>query len=77
MPVCQHRSSHGACPEAVAGALGGTIEATLGQWREWAEQQRDFFVCGNPGITPGECEAVALRFSALNGKFSDEVRLER
>ncbi len=66
----------GAHPEAVASALGDSIEATFGQWREWAVRQRDFIIHGNPGITPGEHETVALRFSALNDKSSDEVQLE-
>jgi len=52
----------GTRPEAVAGALGDTVEATFDRWREWAQRQRDFISNGKPGITPREYEAVACRF---------------
>ena len=38
----------GARPEAVAGALGDTVEVAFCRWREWALVQRDFIVGGNP-----------------------------
>jgi hypothetical protein len=54
----------GARPEAVAGALGDTVEVTFARWREWALCQRDFIIGGKPGITTEEYEEVALVFSA-------------
>jgi hypothetical protein len=55
----------GACPEAVAGALGGTVQATFDGWREWALVQRDFVVGGKPGISPEDYGTVAGRFAVL------------
>ena len=46
----------GARPEAVAGALGDTVEVAFARWREWALNQRDFIVGGKPGITAEEYE---------------------
>jgi hypothetical protein len=53
----------GARPEAVAGALGDTVQATFERWAGWAVQQRDFIAGGKPGITAEEYETVASRFS--------------
>ena len=55
----------GARPEAVAGALGDTVEVAFCRWREWALVQRDFIVGGKPGITAEEFDAVAGRFATL------------
>lgn len=56
--------------EAVAGALGETIEAAFGQWRTWALWQRDFIVNGKPGIATDEFEAVLLGFSTVSDEPS-------
>jgi hypothetical protein len=48
----------GASPEAVAGALGDTLEVAFDGRDEWAIRQRDFIVAGKPGITAEEYEAV-------------------
>lgn len=53
----------GARPEAVAGALGDTVEVTFCRWHHWARVQRDFIVGGKPGITAEEYDAVAGRFA--------------
>ena len=53
----------GARPEAVAGALGDTVEATFDCWHEWAARQRDFIVGGEPGITIEEFRNVAQKFT--------------
>jgi hypothetical protein len=55
----------GARPEAVAGALGGTVEMTFGLWHAWAVVQRDFLVRGKPGISAQEYDAVADRFATI------------
>jgi hypothetical protein len=55
----------GARPEAVAGALGDTVEVAFGRWHEWAVRQRDFIIGGKPGITAEEYEAVARQFAFL------------
>ncbi len=67
----------GARPEAVAGALGESIEVALEWWQEWALRQRDFIIGGKPGITvdkPGitveEYETVARRFAVAGFKSS-------
>jgi hypothetical protein len=40
----------GARLEAVAGALGDSIQVVHGRWRGWALRQREFTVAGTPGI---------------------------
>jgi hypothetical protein len=62
----------GACPESVAGAFGGTVQATFNRWYGWALRQRDFIVGDQPGIT--EFETVERRFSAI-GSASVRVAL--
>ena len=63
-PVAIHSAIlAGARPEAVAGALGETVEMTFGLWHAWAAVQRDFLVHGKPGITAEEYDAVAGRFA--------------
>ena len=61
------RSDDG-CGEAVAGALGNSIDEAYRRWHEWAPVQRDFICNGKPGIIEGEYEAVARRFGALGIK---------
>jgi hypothetical protein len=55
----------GARPEAVAGALGNSLEVAFERWREWAVRQRDFIVDSEPGITADEYDTVTLRFAAV------------
>jgi hypothetical protein len=55
----------GARPEAVAGALGDSVEVAFERWHEWAVVQRDNIVGSRPGITAEEYETVARRFAAL------------
>ena len=54
----------GAKPEAVAAALGNSVQAAFERWHEWASRQRDFIVNGKPGVTEDDYEAVAQRFAA-------------
>ena len=55
----------GAKPEAVAGALGTSVDEAYQRWHEWASCQRDFIINGKPGVTEDEYEAVAGRFAVL------------
>ena len=65
-PVAIHGAMlAGARPEAVAGALGNSLQVAFERWHEWASRQRDFIVNGKPGITDDEYEAVARRFADL------------
>jgi hypothetical protein len=58
----------GARMEAIAGALGSSLQVAFDRWHEWALRQRDFIVGGKPGITEDEYEAVARRFAAAGIK---------
>jgi hypothetical protein len=58
----------GAKPEAVVGALGNSLNEAYQRWQEWASQQRDFIIAGEPGITEEEYETVAQRFAAIGIK---------
>lgn len=60
----------GARPEAVAGALGESVETTHARWHEWALEQRDFVVGGKQGITTEDYDTVAARFRSLAIKFA-------
>ena len=64
----------GASAEAVAGALGDTVEAAFIRWHEWALRRRDFIVAGKLGITSEEYDSVAARFAAsgIGRRFDDE-----
>jgi hypothetical protein len=53
----------GARPEAVAGALGDSVEVAFERWREWAVVQRDNVIGSKPGITVADYETVARRFA--------------
>jgi hypothetical protein len=55
----------GARPDAVAGALGDSVDAAYQRWHEWATRQRDFIVGSKQGITAAEYETVAWRFGAV------------
>jgi hypothetical protein len=69
LPIAIHGAMRaGAKPEAVAGALGDSIDEAYRRWHEWASSQRDFICYGKPGITEGEYEAVARRFGEIGIK---------
>jgi hypothetical protein len=55
----------GARMEAIAGALGNSLQVAFDRWHEWATRQRDFIVDGKPGIMEDEYEAVLRRFAAV------------
>lgn len=57
-------------PEAVAGALGDSLDVAYQRWHEWATRQRDFVVGGKLGITQDEYNAVAERFAAVGAELS-------
>jgi hypothetical protein len=58
----------GARMEAIAGAMGNSLQVAFDRWHEWALGQRDFIVGGKPGITEDEYEAAARRFAAAGVK---------
>jgi hypothetical protein len=63
-PIAIHSAMlAGARPEAVAGALGDTVEATFDLWHEWAQHQRDFIIGKEPGITADEYDTVSRGFA--------------
>jgi hypothetical protein len=55
----------GAKPQAVAGALGNSLQVAFDRWHGWAVKQRDFIIGGEPGITEDEYVTVARGFAAL------------
>jgi hypothetical protein len=55
----------GARMEAIAGALGNSLQVAFDLWHEWALHQREFLTDGKLGITEEEYEAVARRFATL------------
>lgn len=54
----------GARSEAVAGAMGESLEVVYERWYEWAVVQRDLIIASKSGITAEEFETVAYRFAA-------------
>lgn len=54
----------GAKPEAVAGALGSSLDVVFERWHQWASKLREFVSDGKLGITEDEYETVARRFAA-------------
>jgi hypothetical protein len=65
-PIAIHSAMlAGARPEAVAGALGNSLQVAFDRWHEWAISQRDLIVGGKPGITAEEYDTVARRFAAV------------
>jgi hypothetical protein len=68
-PVAIHSAMlAGARPEAVAGALGNSLQVAFDRWHQWAINQRDLIVGGKPGITAEEYDTVARRFAAVGVK---------
>ena len=55
----------GAKPEAVAGALGNSLQVAFDRWHDWASRQRDFIINGKPGVTEDEYQVVERRFAAV------------
>ena len=55
----------GARPEAVAGALGSSLQVAFERWHEWALRQRNFVANGKLAMSEAEYEEVATRFAAL------------
>jgi hypothetical protein len=58
----------GARMEAIAGALGNSLQVTFDLWHEWASHQREFLTDGKLGISDEEYEAVARRFAVVGIK---------
>jgi hypothetical protein len=58
----------GARMEAIAGALGNSLQVAFDRWHEWASHQREFLTDGKLGINEEEYEAVAQRFAAVGVK---------
>jgi hypothetical protein len=70
-PIAIHSAMlAGARPEAVAGALGDSVDVAYQRWNEWAIRQRDFIVGGKLGITQDEYNAVAEHFAAVGAELS-------
>jgi hypothetical protein len=55
----------GARMEAIAGALGSSLQEAYDRWHEWAARQRDFIISDKPGITKDEYDEVARRFAEI------------
>jgi len=53
----------GAGLEAVAAALGGSVDEAFRLWHSWAAQQREAVICGRPGVTAEEFETVSHAFA--------------
>jgi hypothetical protein len=65
-PIAIHSAMlAGAKPEAVAGALGNSLQVAFERWHEWAVRQRDLIIGSKPGITSEEYDIVARRFAAV------------
>ena len=56
----------GARPEAVAGALGNTVEVAFDRWHDWAIRHRDFIIGGKPAMTGEEFDLVASKFANMD-----------
>jgi hypothetical protein len=70
-PIAIHSAMlAGARPEAVAGALGDSVDVAYQRWNEWAIRQRDFIVGGKLGITQDEYNTVAEHFAAVGAELS-------
>ena len=63
-PIQLHRAVLvGAELEAVAAALGGSVDEAFRLWHPWAVQQRASVICDKPGATAEEFETVARAFA--------------
>jgi hypothetical protein len=72
LPIAIHGAMlAGAKPEAVAGALGGSLQATFDSWHKWAAHQREFITSGKLGISDEQYEAVAHRFATRGIRLVD------
>jgi hypothetical protein len=73
-PIAIHSAMlAGARPEAIAGALGNSLQVAFDRWHEWALRKRDFVVAGKPGITADEYDTVARRFAALGIEIPEQA----
>jgi hypothetical protein len=71
LPIAIHSAMLAdARPEAVAGALGDSLDVAYQRWHEWAIRQRDFVAGGKLGITQDEYNTVAERFAAVGAELS-------
>jgi hypothetical protein len=69
-PIAIHSAMlAGARPEAVAGALGNSLQVAFDRWHEWTLRQRDFIVGGQPGITTEEYDTVSSQFESVGIKL--------
>jgi hypothetical protein len=69
-PVAIHGAMRaGARPEAVAAALGDTVEVAYERWQEWAVNQREHIENGKPGLTDAEYKAVRESFTRSSDRF--------
>jgi hypothetical protein len=74
LPIAIHGAMlAGAKPEAVAGALGSSLQMTFERWHEWALRLREFIVSDKLGITEEEYETVARRFAAVGITLPPEL----
>jgi len=63
-PIQLHRAVlAGAGLQAVAAALGGSVDEAFRLWHPWAVQQRKSVVWGKPGVTAEEFETVVRAFA--------------
>ena len=70
-PIAIHSAMlAGARPEAVAGALGNSLQVAFDRWHEWALRHEEFVFDGEPGITAEEYNVVERRFASLGIKVS-------
>src|SRR5260370_37312838 len=58
----------GARMEAIAGALGNSLQVAFDRWHEWASHQREFLTGGKLGINGDEDQEGARRFAAAGVK---------
>ena len=65
----------GARMEAIAAAIGNSLQVAFDRWHEWALHQRQFLTDGKLGITEEEYEAIAGRFAAVGIKpYAENVK---
>jgi hypothetical protein len=65
-PIAIHSAMlAGARPDAVAAALGDSVDAAYQHWHQWATRQRNVIVGARPGVTEDEFNVVAERFADI------------